>query len=1017
MHVRAFVDPVMGIAGPPLEFERPERATLADILALVPLQNEALRPHLRVKLGGILIDPSLYHRVLPKRDAFLTVVLPVHGGNNNLLGTIAAVALVGAALFVSGGFAAPFLGSAFAAGSLGANLLAGGLSIAASLLLQGLDAPTQAAPTEGSAAKEIGVASAQNSFEPGAYLPRVLGTRKIAPPMVMPPYTEVVSDATYVTAVYGLAGPHSIAGLKIGSADITSADDVQVEIRQGFAADTALTLVTGTVIEEGINLELSRFSTLEDGFTLDPGISPNTPVWHRLETKQSPDAFSLMFVCDQGMGQLASASRAISAVRVRMRQKGNVSWINLPELAIAGKAIGRPGRFLLNFLWTAPANMPGSVTENSGGDTQIGWYTKYNTVTPSAGPTWTADTYFTGNVVDWRNQQNYDVYLNTNTFPKGRWEIEVIRGYTVRLSQYSVPTHAITGPNADRNDFFQSASSGGNQVLAENQTEFVDHLLLAAAQSRWNEYPFDVTGQPTTLIAIRAKNRSIEQVSCIASGLTEDWNGSTWVADQATSNPASWYREVLSSDLNAEPVPDSLIDMENLQDWHEWCEAKGHEVNAIVQGQSVVEVLSLTAQAGFARPRFGATHGVIIDRPRSPVGLVTQRTAAGFAFEKPFGRLPHALKVNLTDEANDYKVREFVVYDDGYAAAAGSGLLEATRFESVTYHGITAEAQAQARAKRDMRFARHRSRLINFSMDIEHLEFQLGDLVYVETDILGQIGGRGRVSSITQSGGLVTGLMLDEERDFTDADDNSLQRAVAMRLRDGTVRVERVTSDDSDLKALKFTTPFVMPTSGGDLIVPGTLVATGTLGHEAHQVLIWDMAPGPNLTCQITAIPYAVEGVYRVFQGAAAAGLVMTGTASGEGGIEGYAAYGSAAVALTAAAATLAALKGSAAATVRITVAAAPGLATRGSGVAAITLTSAAEATADIVSTASAAIEITAAANGETAPFAGGTASIVITATATSTRTRQATAAATIAIAASAAAAKGFDSGFSAGFA
>lgn len=49
--VRAFVDPAFGAMGTPLQFERPENATLADLIALVPLAHEALRPHLRVKLG------------------------------------------------------------------------------------------------------------------------------------------------------------------------------------------------------------------------------------------------------------------------------------------------------------------------------------------------------------------------------------------------------------------------------------------------------------------------------------------------------------------------------------------------------------------------------------------------------------------------------------------------------------------------------------------------------------------------------------------------------------------------------------------------------------------------------------------------------------------------------------------------------------------------------------------------------------------------------------------------------
>ena len=112
--VRAFIDPGLGFAGPPIEIARPERATLADLINLVPLHNEQIRPHLRVKLGGEIIDPALYHRILPKVDAFVQIVLPVHGGKGGILGTLAVIALVGASVFV-GAAGLPFLGAAFAA--------------------------------------------------------------------------------------------------------------------------------------------------------------------------------------------------------------------------------------------------------------------------------------------------------------------------------------------------------------------------------------------------------------------------------------------------------------------------------------------------------------------------------------------------------------------------------------------------------------------------------------------------------------------------------------------------------------------------------------------------------------------------------------------------------------------------------------------------------------------------------------------------------------------------------------
>jgi len=867
---RAFVDPVLGIAGPPREVPRPERATLADLIALVPLDNEALRPHLRAKLGGVIIDPALYHRVLPKRDAFVTIVLPVHGGKNGILGTLAVLALVGASVFV-GAAGLPFLGSAFAAGSVGANLVAGGLSLAASLLLQGLNAPPQ---QDGSSSKEIGVASAQNSFEPGAYLQRVIGTRKVTPQMVAPPFSEIDGDDQLVTAVYGLAGPHQIEDIKVGTADINGADDFEYEVRQGFAGDADLTLVTDTRVEIAVGLKLSQFrmkSSTSDTNAVDTTVVPYEPLWHRVETKIGPDRARLFLTFDQGMlhtnPSTGLTQAAVTAVRLRMRAKGTSTWYNLPEFLLRGEKQSGALRVFVELCWLTPGSMPGSVTPFA--TTYGGWYAMFQAVQNNTGAVtyWAADSYFASNKIDWIDRQQVKVYLNTDTFPQAAaYEVEVIRGYSAANADVSLNSsvlHTVSANGITLYDFMGTTFSSGETRVPNVQSNFVDSLSVPAIQSIWDEYPFDLTNQPTALIAVRARNRALEQVTCLASGFVADWNGATWVADQVSSNPASHYRDVLRGELNAEPVPDSLIDMEMLQDWHEWCVAEGWEVNAILSGQPVNEVLSLIAQSGMARPKYGAVHGVVIDRPREPVHLISQRNAAGFAFQKPFGRLPHALRVNLSDEDADYEVREVIVYADGYNADGSGGLLEATRFESVTYQGLTSETLVRRRAQRDMRFARWRSRLITFSVDIEHLEYGLGDLVLLETDILGQMGGRGRVKAIATGGGLVTGLLFDEERDFTQADADGAQRAVAMRLMDGSVRVEMVTGDDTDLSAVTFSTPFVMPADGsGDLLVPGVLVVTGAHGQEAREVLIWDIAPGRELTAQITTIPYAESEIY-----------------------------------------------------------------------------------------------------------------------------------------------------------
>src|SRR5690606_26795104 len=149
-------------------------------------------------------------------------------------------------------------------------------------------------------------------------------------------------------------------------------------------------------------------------------------------------------------------------------------------------------------------------------------------------------------------------------------------------------------------------------------------------------------------------------------------------------------------------------------------------------------------------------------------------------------------------EAEDHQIREVIVYAEGYNSDGSGDLTEATEFETISYEGIPTEALALARAAFDMRSARHRSRIVRCEQDVEWLEIRPGDLRLIETDIIGKIGGRGRVKQIVVESGDVTAIVFDELRDFALADSLSADRGVAFRLLDGSVMVHAVTTDDDD---------------------------------------------------------------------------------------------------------------------------------------------------------------------------------------------------------------------------
>lgn len=865
---RAYADPLLGVAGPVFELDRPVGATLAELVALVPLKDEAIRPLLRVRINGEEIAPHLYRVIRPKDGTYITLHIPVHGGGGgegkNLFATVAAIALIGASLFV-GSFGVPFLGSAFAAGSIGANLVAGGLSLAAAMLLQGLN-PSSSASSQ--TTKEIGVASATNSFELFGPLQRVLGTRKVAPKMIMPPFTSFDGDDQIVSLAYGLSGPHRIEDVRSGAAKLADDPNVEIEIREGFADDAPITLSENTVIEQQVGIAMTDFVTIsssEASTDLDTTISPNVPQWHRLETRDTPDAALIQFSLPGGLFNLTPSDpdsdvqvAAVTALRVRLRRSGDTNWRNLPELVLRGRRGQDAIRLALKFVWCAAGDIP-ATTAIAANWKGFSWI--YNVVTDVVGGTFVADAYFSAPVMDFEDAQHLTCYLDTDEFVPGRYEIEVIRGQTVHSSIWDPVGHllASTWPT-----FFEADESTSPPTLVRGINRYVRSIRIDTVQSIYDEHPFDFTNQPTAVIAIRARNRSLSQVTCIASGYIPDWDGAAWIDDQVTSSPASWYRHVLADDLNAKPVPLSLISAPEVQTLHGWNKRRRLEVNAIIEGQPVASVISVIAQSGFFRPSYGAPYRPVPDRRRDRTTIVTQRNAGRFSFQKPFTQIAHGVRVSFADAARDYELREIVVYADGYNEDGSGGLEEATLFESVTYPGIVHEWQAIARAKRDLRTAKYRSTLIMFSQDFEHLGYGMGSRLLLETDILGKHGGRGRIAEVVLNGSdEVEALRLDEHWNFDHAIANSLDRAVTIRCPDGGLITAQVTDDDTDPELVTFTTPFAMPTyAGGDLVVEGAVVVTGTLGRVGREVIAWDIAKGPGLTASITAIDYAADQVY-----------------------------------------------------------------------------------------------------------------------------------------------------------
>jgi hypothetical protein len=276
-----------------------------------------------------------------------------------------------------------------------------------------------------------------------------------------------------------------------------------------------------------------------------------------------------------------------------------------------------------------------------------------------------------------------------------------------------------------------------------------DKIVWTALRSIKNEAPLNFAA-PLALIALRIKGTDqlsgvINTLNCVASSRVTAWNGSAWVANQVSQNPADLFRHVLQGAANARPVPDALIDLENLQDWWTYCVAKGFKFNQVrATASSVAAALDDIAAAGRAVKTFSnGKWGVIWDRPDdSIVQHFTPRNSWGFQGQKPYAQKPHGWRVAFINEDNGFTQDERIVYDDGYDAG------NATLFEGMQFPGVTDPELIYKHGRFHIAQSRLRPEKISLNVGWEHLVCTRGDRVRVTHDVLLTGLAAGRLKSV-----------------------------------------------------------------------------------------------------------------------------------------------------------------------------------------------------------------------------------------------------------------------------
>ena len=280
-----------------------------------------------------------------------------------------------------------------------------------------------------------------------------------------------------------------------------------------------------------------------------------------------------------------------------------------------------------------------------------------------------------------------------------------------------------------------------------------------------------------TAITIQATdeiNGQIDGINGLVQTVCKDWDSTLnqWV-ERATSNPASLFRYVLQHSANPQRVPDSQINLTQLQHWHSYCNQTrtvyyNNEVyqstlqyNSILGGsqRSVLDVLRDIAAAGRASPAMlDGKWSVVIDEPKSDIiQHFTPHNSWGFEATKMLPRMPEALKVQFSDRDNDYVQKEVIV------SYADKSPTSAQLLESIQLPGVTSTAEAIDHAKWHLAQIKLRPEVYVLNTDIEYIVCSRGDRVKVSHDVPMWGSGTARVTRTHESSpGSISVLQLDD---------------------------------------------------------------------------------------------------------------------------------------------------------------------------------------------------------------------------------------------------------------
>ena len=647
------------------------------------------------------------------------------------------------------------------------------------------------------------ITSVTNQANPWGRIPRVYGTCKVYPVLGGLPYSDFAADnSSAIHAVYDFGhGPLDISAIRIDENPIAT-----------YTAPDP----TGAV---------NFYYELHTGLASDGGF------------------------------QYYTGERADTAVNAPIPPAGGGS-----SPLVLGQAARYADTLVVTLEFTA--GLYQQVTTTTGGTTT----TVNGVTTTTAGTTTTTNQPYSVNVQMTARPATGSVggHSTSLNFP--------ITANRTDAFRYNIVMNVPVGEYDVYIDYTQDIPVAGGVAVSD-----ITYLNLTASQTGPSFRPLKSTnGQSiycARMSAYAAPNSAIQgtigNVSAICKSILASFynapsnisSASGMSAPITTANPADIVFDMLTGLSTYIPVTLDRIDYQSVKAWYDFCVSKSITFNKVYDSETttyaaIQEVMTIGRAQMIMK---GNKYAVLFDHPQTTVVQeFTDRNIIKDSFSAliNYTQTPNCVNVTFLDQSSRGAWQQNIVqvFDDGFTVS------NFQTYQDVTLVGCTDPTQAHNYGRYFLAQNRLRPITFQWQCDQEAIVCTQGDLVAVQTEIVGAGLASARISQvngiITDGSGNVTGFNLDAPQQFVAG--NSY--VVRIRMHDGTMYNGTIVNPGAGMfKTIMLTSS--IPAATAMKPQADDLVSIGLSPDAGRLMLITNIVYSDNLIATITAVDYA-PGVY-----------------------------------------------------------------------------------------------------------------------------------------------------------